>query len=199
MLTMQPQHAFRRSVSVSNPHLSMARRPPSRPSSRPTSRRARSTQPSPNGPSPSPSPNNGASSSMQPTSPPLFIKPLATPQELPAVLLEPCLTPEKFIDVCRASAILANLVHYIQSSHDFLSFVYVSKEMHAIVGAAFEDENDPTVRHRLFARFLPGHPLANRPHWNPRLRIDLTDLELFRTYIFRSRLASRLNPSRSRI
>jgi len=54
--------------------------------------------------------------------------------------------------------------------------------MRAVVGAAFDND---TVRHRFFARFLPGHS-KGRPYWNPRLRIDLTDLELFRAYPFRS-------------
>ena len=112
------------------------------------------------------------------SSPPFFLKPLAP--ELPAVLLDPCLAPEKFVAVCRDPDILVELVDLIQSPRDFLSFIYVSKEMRAVVGAAFE--NEPTVRHRFFARFLPGHALATRPYWNPRLRIDLTDLELFRAY-----------------
>jgi len=115
---------------------------------------------------------------MQESSPPFFLKPLAP--DLPAVLLDPCLAPEKFVAVCRNSTILVELVEYIQSTHDFLSFLYISKEMRAVVGAAFESE--PIVRHRFFARFLPGHSLASRPYWNPRLRIDLTDLELFRAY-----------------
>ena len=110
------------------------------------------------------------------SSPPFFLKPLDP--ELPDVLLDPCLPPDKFLSVCRDPAILVQLVDLIQSTRDFLSFIYVSKEMRAVVGAAFE--NQPIVRHRFFARFLPGHSLAARPYWNPRLRIDLTDLELFR-------------------
>jgi hypothetical protein len=118
---------------------------------------------------------------QQPPSPAFFTSPLAPPLELPAVLLNPCLAPEKFVAVCGHPAILADLVDQIYSIHDFLSFIYVSKEMRALVGAAFESD---TVRHRFFARFLPGHSRP-RPYWNPRLRIDLTDLELFRAYPFR--------------
>lgn len=121
--------------------------------------------------------------------PPFFLKPL--PPDLPAVLLDPCLAPEKFVAVCRDPAILVELVDLIQSTRDLLSFIYVSKEMRAAVDAAFETE--PMVRHRFFARFLPGHSLVTRPYWNPRLRIDLTDLELFRVYSFHSpSTASRL-------
>jgi hypothetical protein len=150
----------------------MPRRPPSRLRSSPL---------------PPPSPSNRASNMLPNPPSPLVTTPVAVQQELPAVLLDPCLAPEKFVAVCRHSAILAQLVDYIHSTCDFLSFIYVSKEMRALVGAAFDD---PIVRHRFFARFLPGHPLSTRPYWNPRLRIDLTDLELFRAYIFRSRPSS---------
>ena len=189
MLTLQPQHAFRRQSASHHPHLSMPRRPPTR---------VRSTQPSPpstntpstpkNGVLSIQSGNSGTPGMSQPTTPPFFLKPL--PAELPAILLAPCLTPDKFVAVCGDPAILADLVDHIQSIHDFLSFTYVSKEMRAVVGAAFE--KDAVVRHRFFARFLPGHSLVSRPYWNPRLRIDFTDLELFREYLFRS-IALRLD------
>ena len=137
--------------------------------------------------------------STQPPSPAFFLSPLAPAPDLPAVLLYPSLSPDKFVAVCRYPAILADIVDHLYSIHDFLSFIYVSKEMRAVVGAAFENDVD-IVRHRFFARFLPGHS-RSRPYWNPRLRIDLTDLELFRTYPFRSSpdASALIQSTRSRI
>ena len=199
MLTLQPQHAFRRQSN--SQHLSMPRRPHSRAGRGLV--RSPSRSPSPANYGPSSYSNNGAAAAaaaaaaaltvqptmqppmMQPPSPPaFFLSPLAPAPDLPAILLHPCLAPDKFVAVCSHPAILADLVDYTHSIHDFLSFIYVSKEMRAIVGAAFENDIG-IVRHRFFARFLPGHS-KSRPYWNPRLRIDLTDLELFRAYSFRS-------------
>jgi hypothetical protein len=187
MLTLQPQHAFRRSRSASTSRRRMSL--PPRPPSRLASQAAVVVHDRP-------SSSSSGVLHMQPTSPPLFTQSLAAQQELPAVLLHPCLAPEQFLTVWRNPVILATLVQHIQSSRDFLSFIYVSKEMRALVGAAFE--NDSASRHRFFARFLPGYPPASRPYWNPRLRIDLTDLELLRACSFHPVLQS-LIPSRSRI
>ena len=196
MLTLQPQHAFRRQSN--SQHLSMPRRPRSRAGLGVVRQPSRSPSPANYGPSSYNSTAAAAAAAaltltvqttmqppmMQPPSPPFFLSPLAPAPDLPPILLHPCLAPDKFVAVCRHPAILADLVDYTHSIHDFLSFIYVSKEMRAIVGAAFENDIG-IVRHRFFARFLPGHS-RSRPYWNPRLRIDLTDLELFRAYSFPS-------------
>lgn len=100
---------------------------------------------------------------------------------VPEILLKPTLATGVFLAAWKQSAVLAVLVSFLHSHYELLSFCHVSKEMRALVGSAFDAHEN--VRHALLCRFVPGYSSSQKPQVNKSIQIDLTDLELLRTWL----------------